>query len=79
MAKDTIIKAKLKEAGISYRHAAKALGVTYQHLCYVVNGDRKSYSLSLRILHLCDGTIPLPPKIRKKRSPNKKAVCRISE
>lgn len=62
MPKETILKRKLCEKKISYRRAAPALGVHWTHLYKVVNGYRKSKSLSLRILQLCDGIIPLPPK-----------------
>ena len=62
MPKNTILKRKMEQAGISQRDAARALGRHFQHVCYVVNGVRKSKSLSLRILQLCNGVIPLPPK-----------------
>lgn len=62
MPKETILKRKLCESKISYRRAAPALGVHWTHLYKVVNGYRKSKSLSLRILQLCNGVIPLPPK-----------------
>lgn len=62
MAQETLLKAKLRASKISYRRAAPALGVTYQYLCDVCNGVHKSRRLSLRILQLCDGMIPLPPK-----------------
>ena len=62
MAKDTILKRKMAERGITQADAARALNRTVEHVCYVVNGVRKSKSLSLRILQLCNGTIPLPPK-----------------
>lgn len=62
MPKETILKRKMDQAGISQRDAARALGRHFQHVYYVVNGYRKSKSLSLRILQLCNGVIPLPPK-----------------
>ena len=62
MAKDTILKRKLAEAGISQREVARRTHRHFQHVNYVVNGVRKSKSLSLLILQLCDGEIQLPPK-----------------
>jgi hypothetical protein len=35
-------KVTLKEKGWTYRTAAPALGITYQHLSYVLNGHRES-------------------------------------
>jgi transcriptional regulator with XRE-family HTH domain len=35
-------KVTLKNRGWSYRAAAQVLGVTYQHLSYVLNGHRAS-------------------------------------
>jgi hypothetical protein len=35
-------KRKLKETGWTYRTAAIVLGITYQHLSYVLNGHRHS-------------------------------------
>lgn len=35
-------KVTLKDKGWSYRTAAPRLGVTYQHLCLVLNGQRAS-------------------------------------
>ncbi len=67
MAKETLLKRKLREKKISYRRAAPALGVTYQYLCDVCNGIHRSRRLSLRILQLCNGVIPLPPKPARRR------------
>lgn len=41
-----------KAAGWSYRAAAPVLGVTYQHLCMVLTGERESRRLTTRILAL---------------------------
>lgn len=38
-------KQVLKSRGWSYRKAAEKLGVTYQHICLVMNGRRKSRRL----------------------------------
>lgn len=38
-------KRELKAKGWSYRKAAPVLGVTYQHLCEVLNGHRTSRRL----------------------------------
>lgn len=45
-------KAHLRSAGWSYRTAAPALGVTYQHLCYVLNGHRHSLRLLAKVAAL---------------------------
>ena len=45
-------KAHLRAAGWSYRTAAPRLGVTYQHLCYVLNGQRESRRLLANIIRL---------------------------
>ena len=37
-----VARGTLKARGWSYRAAAPVLGVTYQHLCYVLNGHRAS-------------------------------------
>ena len=42
-------KASLKKKGWSYRKVAPLLGVTFQHLSYVLNGHRVSWSLLARI------------------------------
>lgn len=57
MAKDTILKRKLAEAGISQREVARRTHRHFQHVNYVVNGIRKSKSLSFQILQLCNGVI----------------------
>lgn len=73
MSKDTILKRRMEEAGISQRDAARSLGRHFQHINYVVNGVRKSKSLSLRILQLCSGQIPLSPKpVRRRKVKNDK-------
>lgn len=36
------LKAALAARGLSYRTLAPELGVTYQHLCLVLNGHRES-------------------------------------
>ena len=69
MAKDTILKRRMRATHISYPQAARALNVHERHVFKVVNGYRKSKSLSLRILQLCNGVIPLPPKpVRRRRA-----------
>ena len=60
MAKDTIIKKKLKRKGWSYREAAPVLGVTYEYLCRVCNGVHKSRRLTAKIFEL-----PNAPKFRR--------------
>ena len=45
-------KAHLRAAGWSYRSAATRLGVSYQHVCYVLNGQRHSASLLAKIISL---------------------------
>jgi hypothetical protein len=42
-------KKLLKDRGWSYRTAAPRLGVTYQHLAFVLTGRRQSRSLLERI------------------------------
>jgi plasmid maintenance system antidote protein VapI len=44
-----IAKRTLKDRGWSYRRAAPVLGVTYQHLCEVLNGHRISRRLVQKI------------------------------
>ena len=61
MANDTAIKRELKRKGWSFRRAAEALGVSYQHLYECANGNRKSRRLALKILEL-----PQAPKFRRK-------------
>lgn len=53
-------KFKLKELKLSYRKAAPLLGVTYQHLCWVLNGRRKSKSLLQAISDLPSPNSQLP-------------------
>ena len=45
-------KAHLRAAGWSYRSAALRLGVSYQHVSYVLNGQRLSASLLEKIVSL---------------------------
>jgi len=45
-------KRKLKHLGLSYRGVAPQLGVTYQHLCLVLNGHRQSRRLLRKIEEL---------------------------
>ena len=45
-------KSHLRAAGWSYRSAATRLGVTFQHVCYVLNGQRHSASLLAKIIAL---------------------------
>lgn len=45
-------KRALKTKGWSYRRAAPVLGVTYQHLSEVLNGNRESQRLLARISSL---------------------------
>lgn len=66
MAKDTILKRKLIEAGISQAEVCRRVKRTPQHVNYVVNGVRKSASLSRRIIELCNGQIPLAPKASRR-------------
>lgn len=42
-------KLQLKKRGWSYRRAAKALGCSYQHLTYVLNGQRPSARLIKKV------------------------------
>ena len=58
--KDTANKRELQRKGWSYRRAAKVLGVTKEHLCYVCNGVRKSRRLTAKIFEL-----PNAPKFRR--------------
>ena len=41
----TTTKRTFKARGWTYRRAAPVLGVTYQHLCLVLNGRRESRRL----------------------------------
>lgn len=45
-------KRELKSKGWSYRSAAPLLGVTYQHLCEVLQGRRTSRRLVAKIASL---------------------------
>lgn len=54
MAKDTILKRKLAEAGISQREVARRTHRHFQHVNYVVNGVRESRRLTAEILEMCD-------------------------
>ncbi len=45
-------KRVLKARGWSYRRAAPVLGVTYQHLCEVLNGHRQSERILRQIADL---------------------------
>ena len=45
-------KKQLKALGWSYRRAAPLLGVTYQHLCLVLNGHRHSRRLLAKVASL---------------------------
>lgn len=65
MAKDTILKRKLTEAGISQAEVCRRIKRTPQHVNYVVNGIRQSRKLTLEILSMCNGEIPLPPKMAR--------------
>ena len=56
-------KVTLKRRGWSYRAAAPALGVTYQHLSEVLNGHRESRRLLKRISKL-----DMNPKIELKEA-----------
>lgn len=58
MAKDSILKRRMAEAGLSQREVARTLNRHFQHINYVVNGIRKSQRLSARILALCNNRIP---------------------
>ena len=57
MAKDSILKRRMAESGITQADAARTLNRTVQHVNYVVNGIRESQSLSARILALCNNRI----------------------
>jgi hypothetical protein len=59
------VKKKLKVAGWSYRAAAARLGVTYQHLCLVLNGRRSSRRLLAAL-----ATLPTPASVRSRKSPS---------
>ena len=45
-------KVTLKRKGYTYRSAASRLGVTYQHISYVLNGQRSSRRLLVLIRDL---------------------------
>jgi hypothetical protein len=45
-------KQHLQELGWTYRAAAPVLGVTYQYLCRVCNGERQSDRLTKKILEM---------------------------
>lgn len=47
-----LAKQVLKDLGYTYRNAAPALGVCYQHLAFVLNGQRESARLLQRIAAL---------------------------
>lgn len=49
-------KRTLKARGWTYRRAAPLLGVTYQHLCLVLNGQRESARLLRRISAIPDAS-----------------------
>ncbi len=55
MAKDTILKRRLAEAGISQAEVCRRMKRTPQHVNYVVNGVRQSHKLTLEILSMCNG------------------------
>ena len=57
MAKDTILKRKLAEAGISQAEVCRRVGRTPQHVNYVVNGLRESRRLSFEILKICNARL----------------------
>lgn len=46
------VKVELKRKGWSYRQAARELGITYQHLSYVLNGHRDSRRVTVPVLAL---------------------------
>ena len=50
-------KAHLRAAGRSSRSAATALGVSYQHVSYVLNGQRHSASLLKKLSALPQKTL----------------------
>ena len=54
----SLAKQLLKDRGYSYRTAAPALGVCYQHLAFVLNGQRQS----LRLLKRISDLLPAPAK-----------------
>jgi hypothetical protein len=45
-------KRHLKLCGWSYRTAAPVLGVRFEHLCRVLNGQRESKALLQRVVNL---------------------------
>lgn len=45
----THLKEHLRMKNHTYRSAAQVLGVSYQHVCYVLNGQRESEPLCQRI------------------------------
>lgn len=57
MAKNSFLKRRMAEAGLSQREVARRLNRHFQHINYVVNGIRESQSLSARILALCNNRI----------------------
>ncbi len=68
MAKDTILKRKLAEAGISQAEVCRRMGRTPQHVNYVVNDIRKSRRLSFEILKICNEQIHAPQTISARRA-----------
>ena len=57
-------KAVLRQKNWSYRRAAAVLGVSYQHLCLVLNGLRVGTRLIPRIINLGE----CPTAYRRRRS-----------
>lgn len=68
MAKDTLLKRKLVEAGISQREVARRTHRHFQHVNYVVNGVRKSRKLSFQILELCNEQVHLRNTLTTRRA-----------
>lgn len=62
-------KKALKSKGWTYRTAAPQLSVTYQHLSEVLNGNRESRRLMLRIKQLPhSGIYPATPVLKEDKS-----------
>ena len=73
MANDTILKRKLAEAGISQAEVSRRMGLTPQHVNYVVNGLRESRRLSLEILAICNKQIHAVEQSKQRRS-NRRSI-----
>jgi len=61
-------KVTLKDRGWSYRTAAPLLGISYQHLCWVLNGQRSSRRVlkKIELIPARQQASPVPKKKGKK-------------